>query len=217
MQNSIGKTLRVIGAVAAMGLALTVAGCGKGGSTGTVASGEATMGQENAPITVIEYASVACPICAHVNEAVMPELKAKYIDTGKVKYVYRPMLTGNASVAAAGHRLAECAGKEKYFTVIDSIMRSQETMDQGGAPEQYANARPVLLGIAQSINMSNDDFNKCITDEKGLQRLNDLNQQYLTKDGITGTPTFFINGKKFDKIPRDISDFDAAFAPLLKK
>ncbi len=215
MQISVGKTLRVTAAVSAMGLALLASGCSKPNSTGTVAAGEMSMGQATAPITVIEYASVACPICGHVNETVMPEFKAKYIDSGKVRYVYRPMMTGNPAVAAAGHLLAECAGKDKYFNVIDAVMRSQAAM--GGEETGYANARPVLFSIGQSLGMSEDVFNKCITDEKGLTRLNDLNQQYMTKDGVTGTPTFFINGKKFDRIPQNIGDFDTALKPYLGK
>jgi len=215
MQISVGKTLRVSGAVAAMGLALLASGCSKGGSAGAVGADEMSMGPADAKVTVIEYASVACPICGHVNETVMPEFKAKYIDSGKVRYVYRPMMTGNPAVAAAGHMLAECAGKDKYFTVIDQVMRSQEAM--GGEETGYANARPVLFSIGQSLGMSEDAFNKCITDEKGLKRLNDLNQQYMTKDGVNGTPTFVINGKKLDRIPLNIGDFDAALKPALSK
>lgn len=201
--------------MAFMGLALLASGCSKGGSAGAVAADEMSMGPADAKVTVIEYASVACPICGHVNETVMPEFKAKYIDSGKVRYVYRPMMTGNPAVAAAGHMLAECAGKDKYFTVIDQVMRSQEAM--GGEETGYANARPVLFSIGQSLGMSEDAFNKCITDEKGLKRLNDLNQQYMTKDGVNGTPTFVINGKKLDRIPLNIGDFDAALKPALSK
>lgn len=215
MQISVGKTLRMSGAAAFMSLALLASGCSKGGSAGAVGADEMSMGPADAKVTVIEYASVACPICGHVNETVMPEFKAKYIDSGKVRYVYRPMMTGNPAVAAAGHMLAECAGKDKYFTVIDQVMRSQEAM--GGEETGYANARPVLFSIGQSLGMSEDAFNKCITDEKGLKRLNDLNQQYMTKDGVNGTPTFVINGKKLDRIPLNIGDFDAALKPALSK
>ncbi len=215
MQNPVGKTIRVIGAAAAMGLALLAAGCSKTDSMGTVTPDEMYMGPADAKVTVIEYASVACPICGHVNETVMPEFKAKYIDTGKVRYVYRPMTTGNPAVAAAGHLLAECAGKDKYFNVIDAVMRSQEAM--GGEETGYNNARPVLFSIGQSLGMSEADFNTCITNEEGLKRLNELDKKYQTKDGITGTPTFVINGKKLDRIPLNIGDFDTALKPYLSK
>ena len=198
------------------GAMLLVAGCSKKPSA--AAGDDMSMGDPKAKITIVEYASVACPICGRVNDTIMPEFKKRYVDTGKVHYVYRPMMTGNQAVATAGHLLAACAGKDKYFSVIDAVMRSQQEMDAGGPPEQYTNARPVLLNIAKSVNMSDADFNKCITDPKGIDHLNDLNQQYLTKDGIEGTPTFFVNGKKISGIPNDIGFFEDAIksAPAAK-
>ncbi len=177
-------------------------------------AGDHALGNPKAPVTIIEYASVACPYCANFNATVMPELKAKYIDTGKVRYIYRPMMTGKQDVATAGHLLAQCAGKDKFFKVVDAIMRSQGEMDQGGPPEQYVNARPVLLGIAQSAGLSEDQFNTCVSNPKGIQALNDINDQAL-KAGVDATPTFFVNGKKMEQ-PQTISDFDNAIQPLLK-
>lgn len=200
------------------GLALLAAGCSKsGGSTDTVTSDDMVLGKADAPVTVVEYASVACPICAVVNQEIMPEFKAKYVETGKVKLVYRPMLTGNAQVAAAGHMLARCVSKDKQFKVIDAIMRAQRRMDEGGAPEQYVNARPVLIEIAKSAGLSEEQFNTCITDKKSLEKQNELNETYGRDHGITGTPTFFVNGKKMTLVKGDISDFDATLQPLLKK
>jgi len=198
------------------GAMLMVAGCGKKPSA--AAGDDMSQGDPNAKITVVEYASVACPICATVNKTVMPEFKKRYIDTGKVHYIYRPMMTGNQPVATAGHLLAACAGKDKYFAVIDAIMRAQKEMDEGGPPETYTNARPVLAGIAASVGLNEADFTKCVQDPKAIEHLNDLNQKYLTKDGIEGTPTFFINGKKVSGVPTDISFFDDAIknAPAAK-
>ncbi|MBW8883146.1 MAG: thioredoxin domain-containing protein, partial [Asticcacaulis sp.] len=99
-----------------------------------------STGNPKAAITVIEYGSVACPICAMVNQDIMPGFFATYVATGKVRFIYRPMQTGNPAVARLGHALAECAGRDKYFSVIDTIMRAQPEMDQGGQPEQYINA-----------------------------------------------------------------------------
>jgi len=191
----------------AAGLLLLAAGCGK--KPAAAAGDDVSMGNPGSKITVVEYASVACPICAHVNETVFPEFKKKYIDTGKVNYVYRPMMTGNPAVAVAGHLLAACAGKDKYFNVIDAIMRSQQEM--GGEETGYANARPVLQRIATSVGLSEDQFNKCITDPDGIKHLNDLNDQYL-KDGIEATPTFVVNGKRMNGTPVDLSDFDKVIA-----
>jgi protein-disulfide isomerase len=204
---------RIAGLVLAASMALAVAGCGKQVSdkiTGT----DMTMGSPTAKVTVIEYASVACPICAHVNETVFPQFKAKYIDTGKVYYIYRPMNTGVPEVAIAGHLLARCAGKEKAFKVVDAIMRSQTEM--GGEETGYSNALPVLQGIAASVGMSPDDYKKCVTDAKGIEQLNDAYNDAFEKDGIKGTPTFVINGKKMDRIPQNIGEFDEVIQPQLK-
>jgi protein-disulfide isomerase len=201
--------LATLGLMASLTLAAT--GCSKGASTAAVSSTDMSEGVPTAKVTVVEYASVACPICAVVNHDVMPAFKAKYVDPGKVRYVYRPMMTGDASVATAGHLLAQCAGKDKFFKVVDAVMRSQDQM--GGEQTRYANARPVLLDIAQSVGLSEDQFNTCITDPKAIQALNDENDAAL-KAGVEATPTFFINGKKIEG--HDMADLDKAIQPLLK-
>ena len=216
MTTLLSKPARIIALGLALGLALIATGCSKSGSsTATVSPNDMSEGSPTAKVTVVEYASVACPICARVNHDLMPAFKAKYVDPGKVRYVYRPMMTGNPAVATAGHLLAQCAGKDKFFKVVDAIMRSQDEMNQGGAPEAYVNARPVLLGIAQSAGLSEDQFNTCVQDPKGIQALNDINDQAL-KAGVDATPTFFVNGKKMELQKGDITDFDNAIQPLLK-
>ena len=215
MNTLLSKPVRIVATGLALGLALMATGCSKSGSsTATVSPNDMSEGAPTAKVTVIEYASVACPICARVNHDIMPAFKAKYVDPGKVRYIYRPMMTGKQDVATAGHLLAQCAGKDKFFKVVDAIMRSQGEMDQGGPPEQYVNARPVLLGIAQSAGLSEDQFNTCVSNPKGIQALNDINDQAL-KAGVDATPTFFVNGKKMEQ-PQTISDFDNAIQPLLK-
>ncbi len=199
-----------------MGLAISAAGCNKPvASTALVSDGNIDEGSPTAKVTVVEYASVACPFCARVNHDIMPTFMAKYVVPGKVHYIYRPMMTGNPSVATAGHLLAQCAGKEKALKVIDAIMRSQDEMNKGGAPEQYANARPVLLTIAQSVGISEEQFDKCIQDPKGILVLNNINDEAL-KAGVASTPTFFVNDKQMELKKGDISDFDAAIQPVLK-
>ena len=197
-------------------MALSLSACNPSTAGGKINVDELTLGKADAPVTLVEYASVACPICAQVNAKMMPDLTAKYVDTGKVRYVYRPMMTGNAAVAAAGHMLANCVARDKAMTVVDAIMRAQTEMDQGGAPEQYANARPVLLRIAQSSGLSEAQFNACVTDTTGLDKLNALNQQAIDA-GVTGTPTFMLNGKTIHLSRYDLSEIEAAIDPLLKK
>jgi protein-disulfide isomerase len=216
MNTLLSKPVRTVAMGLALGLALIATGCSKSASsTAALSPNDMSEGSPTAKITVVEYASVACPICARINHDVMPAFKAKYVDPGKVLYIYRPMMTGNPAVATAGHLLAQCAGKDKFFKVVDAVMSHQDEMNQGGAPEQYVNARPVLLGIAQAAGLSEDQFNTCITDAKGIHALDDANDQAL-KAGVDATPTFFVNGKKMDIKKGDITDFDAAIQPLLK-
>jgi len=176
-------------AVLALAL-LGLAACSKGG--GQVTSDDMSLGNDKAPVTVIEYASASCSHCAAFNNDVFPAFKAKYIDTGKIHYVFREFLTAPESFAAAGFLTARCAGRDKYFGVLDAIYHGQramfETQDFHGG----------LLRIAQSAGLSEDKFNTCINDAKSLQSLNDRVQTYVTRDKITGTPTFVINGKTLD-------------------
>jgi len=215
MLTNFHSTVRAVAFAALAGIALSAAGCSKGPSTAATGT-DMTAGKADAPVTVVEYASVACPICARMNKAAMPQFMAKYVDTGQVRYIYRPMMTGNPAVATAGHLLAQCAGPDKAFKVVDEIMRSQEEMDQGGPPEQYVNAKPVLTTIASKVGLSKEQFETCVANPDGIQKLNDAHDKAI-KDGVDGTPTFFVNGKKIELRKYDISDLDAAIAPLLKK
>ncbi len=174
-----------------------------------VAQPDRIMGNPNAPVTIIEYGSVACPICARFNDTVMPDLKAKYIDTGKAKYIFRPMLTGVSTIAMAGTRLAECAGNDRYYAVVDSVMRAQSEYYAMGENDMLV--RPVLLRIAKSYGLDEAAYYKCVLDEKGNAVLNQKNQSYLAQ-GIDRTPTFVINGKAYAYKGGGIAEFDAAIA-----
>ena len=209
MQKPVQDMFRLAGLGAMIAAALVLAGCEKKATASKVTADEMTMGPAAAKVTLIEYASVACPHCAEFNETVMPELKKKYIVPGKIKYVYRPMLTGVPTIAASGELLAQCAGKDKFFTVVDAIMRGQQEFYAQG--ETDALARPVLLRIAKSIGMDEDAFNTCVTDADALKTLDDANTSYL-KNGIDSTPTFFLNDKKVDYKGGGIAEFDKAIA-----
>ncbi|HTK33955.1 MAG TPA: DsbA family protein [Caulobacteraceae bacterium] len=190
------------------------------GPKGGAASGgtEMELGNPNAKVTVTEWASVTCPHCAAFNEEVFPAFKAKYVDTGKVHYVFREFLTPPASVAAAGFLVARCAGKDKYFSVIDAIFHSQA--------ELYNDPRGVLFRIGKGVGMTEDQVTKCIQDEAGLKALNERVDAAIKKDNITGTPSFTVNGKKLDGQTLagsvynggeiSMAQLDAALAPLLK-
>lgn len=172
-------------------------------------------GRDNAPVTIIEYGSVACPVCARFDAQVMPALTAKYIATGKVRFIFRPMATGNPTIAFAGHLLARCTGA-KAFDVVETIMRAQPEMDGAGPPEAYQNALPVLQRIAGSVGLNDDQFKTCLTDPASIDLLDAANQAAMA-GGVVGTPTFYINGKELELDGFDIGEFDRALAPLTTK
>jgi len=196
-------------------LTLAVAGlmaaCNQAGAAGSVAADDMVLGDAKAKVTVIEYASVTCPHCARFNEDVFPAFKAKYIDTGKVKYVFREFLTPPQQVAAAGFLLARCAGKDKYFNVVDAIMRSQQEMFSTG------DVRGVLLRIGRASGLTDEKSLACIGDEKALTALNERFEKAINKDKIDGTPAFVINGKKLESGEKTLAQLDAEIQPLLAK
>ena len=199
----------LIAAVAVAGL--TLAGCNKGGSTAP-AKGDMSLGNADAKIQVTEYASASCSHCARFNNTVFPAFKAKYVDTGKVRYTLKEFLTPPEEVAAAGFLVARCASggdAKKYFTVLDAIYKNQGEMFQTG------DFRGVLLRIAQSAGMTEDQFNKCVSDPDALKALNGRVQQAI-KDGVNATPTFFVDGKKAGEGEMSLEKLDAAIAAASK-
>jgi protein-disulfide isomerase len=163
------------------------------------------LGNPQAKVTVVEYASVGCPICARWYREVWPAFKAKYVDTGKIHYVFKEMLVGGGpevAVAASGFLVARCAGKDKYFAVNDAIFRNQEQAFQ--AP------RETLLDISKSVGMTEDQFNRCINDEAAIKALNDRVERHSSVDHVNSTPTFIINGKALEAGYHSLDEIDAA-------
>ena len=127
------------------------------------------MGSPRAKVTITEYASVACPHCARFDALVFPALKAKYVDTGKVRFELREMLVGSADmvqVAAAGFLLARCTGKDHYFGVVEAVYRAQ--------PEIFASNDPksVFVRIAKANGLDEKQLDACIGDKASIDALN---------------------------------------------
>ena len=200
--------------ILALAAVLTLAACSKGGSA--VSADEMSMGNPNAKVTVIEYASVACPVCAEWNNTTFDAFKKKYIDTNKIHYVFREALTGNQALAGSGFLLARCAGKDNYFKVTDAVFRSQDQMYEPGSENlRPGAAREVLSRIAQQVGMSDDQLTKCLTDAKAITALNDRVIKFAKQDNVEATPTFMINGKKYEG-EKTLAELDAILQPLLK-
>jgi protein-disulfide isomerase len=168
--------------------------------------GEETLGDPKAPVTVIEYASMTCPHCAHFSMTTFPELKKRYIDTGKVYYIFREFPLDE--LATAGSMLARCSGSENYFPLIETLFASQRdwVMQKPRAP---------LLAIVKQTGMSEEAFDACLANQKMVQGIEKVRSDASEKFGVQSTPTFFINGKM---VSGDISIDEMAkqFAPYLK-
>jgi protein-disulfide isomerase len=190
----------------ALMLALAVVGCSpKGGGQGAKLPDDMDLGNPNAKVTVVEYASVGCPVCGKWYREVWPAFKAKYVDTGKVHYVFKEMLVGGGpeiAVAASGFLVARCAGKDKYFNVTDAIFKNQE--------QAFNAPRETLDDIAKSVGMTEDQFNKCINDEAAIKALNDRVERHNRDDHVNSTPTFVINGKALEPGYHTLEEIDAA-------
>jgi protein-disulfide isomerase len=167
-----------------------------------------SLGNPKAPIQVIEYASLACPHCGHFNEEVFPTLKSKYIDTGKVRYTLKEMLTEPVTVAVAGFLIARCAGSDKYFTVVDQVFRSQSRWTSG-------NIKPIFQEIAANNGVDEAHFAACLQDQNAADAIARRAQRASEKDGVNSTPTLFINGKQVDA-PQSAEELDALMAKYVK-
>lgn len=168
---------------------------------------DVSMGDPKAPVKVVEYASVACPVCGRWYREVFAAFKVKYIDTGKIYYTFREMLVGDAteqSMAAAGFLLARCAGRDKYFKVVDAIFQNQNDI--------YNDPRGGLLKIAQANGLDEKKFTACVNDAAALQALNNRVQNYVTVGGVNATPTFVVNGSAMEPGYHSMAELDAAIA-----
>jgi protein-disulfide isomerase len=198
--------------VIAAAMLATLAACNKSNaSLGAAGPEDMTLGNPQAKVLVAEYASVGCPHCAAFNNDVFPAFKAKYIDTGKVHYVFHEMLVGGQSeqaLAAAGFLLARCAGKDKYFAVNDEVFHAQQALYTSG------DLRGGLLRIAQSLGMTEPQFNACVGDQAALKAL-DARVEKAGKDGVNETPTFIINGSKIEG-NQTLATLDKAIADASK-
>lgn len=199
------RSLAAAALVAAAGaLAVTVAVAAP-----APAADDMSMGSPTAKIQVIEYASLSCPHCAHFNDAVFPALKSKYIDTGKVRYTLKEMLTEPATVAAAGFLMARCAGPDKYFKVVDEVFRSQPRWQSG-------NIKPILQEIGAANGLDAAKFEACLQDQAAIEAVTARAERASQQDKVNSTPTLFINGQRVETTPMTPADLDAAMAAAAK-
>lgn len=170
---------------------------------------EMSLGNDKAAVTIIEYASMTCPHCAHFQETTFPELKKRYIDTGKIRYIFREFPLDN--LAAAASMLARCSAETdagKYFAIIDTLFRQQRTW----AVEKPL---PPLLAIAKQAGFTEQSFNACLSNQKILDGIESIRQRAMSQFKVSSTPTFFINGTAYPGA-LSIDEMAKIIDPLLK-
>ena len=169
--------------------------------------GDMALGNPRAPVTVVEYASVGCPVCGRWHKEVYPAFKARWIDTGKVRFVFREMLVGDQgeiTVAAAGFTLARAAGPGKYFQVIDAVFDQQ--------PALFNDPDGTLSRIAAGVGVPHDRFEALIRDPAGFKALAARVDANVKADAVDSTPTFVVGGTKLEPGYQPLDKLDAAIA-----
>ena len=166
--------------------------------------GDMTLGPDSAKVTLIEYGSASCPHCAEFYKDTFTKLKTDYIDTNKIKFIFREFPHNDQGMAA--FMLARCSPKEKYFPLLDIFFTTQEKW----VPDAYNG----LKAIAQQTGMSADDFDKCLKNKDVAQAIWDVRQKASDSYGVQGIPTLFLNGKPYDG-ERTYEAMKKAIDPLL--
>lgn len=149
---------------------------------------EKVMGKEDAPVTIVEYASMTCPHCARFHEQTLPDIKQKYIDTGKARLILREFPFDPRAEAA--FMLARCSN-DNYFSMVDVLFRQQSNW------AAVENAKDALLQIAKLAGFSQESFEACLTDQKLLDEIRAVRTRGAEEFKVDSTPTFFINGKQY--------------------
>ena len=150
------------------------------------------LGEADAPITIVEYASMTCPHCAHFTTDALPELKKKWIDTGKAKLVMRPFPLDQ--VALRAEMLARCLPSERYYPMIETLFKTQEKW-------AVQNWRPALERTARLAGVGNKEFDTCLANKALEDEIVQSRLIAATQLDVSATPTLFVNGKKFEGPP----------------
>jgi len=164
-------------------------------------------GAKDAPITIIEYASMTCSHCAHFHEATYPTLKSKYIDTGKVRFVQREFPLSVIDLAA--YMVARCAG-DKRAPMIGLLFSQQKNWAFSDKPLQN------LTSLVKQTGMNQQKFDACLQDEPLRTNIIQVGEKASKVFNVDSTPTFFINGKKFSGALSP-EEMDKLLEPLLKR
>lgn len=163
---------------------------------------EMTLGDPNAPVTLVEYAMFTCPHCAAFNKEVFPQIKANFIDTGKVKLVFREVYFNKPSLWAA--MIARCAPADRYFGIADALFSTQSRWAAADSEQGMIDG---LYSIGRQAGLTDAAMDACMQDRAMAEALVAEYQKNAAADGVDSTPTFFIDGKKEGNLPYE--EFEA--------
>jgi protein-disulfide isomerase len=167
--------------------------------------GEKTLGPADAKVSVVEYASMSCPHCAYFDATTFDAFKLKYIDTGKVRYLFREFPLNAPALAVA--MLARCAPADQFFDIVHTYFRTQESWARA------SDVKAAILDVGKQFGFTEQSFDACLKNQALFEAVNAV-QERGSAFGVKATPTFFINGKKFEGA-LSLEDLDKAIEPLL--
>lgn len=178
--------------------------------------GDVVLGKAEAPVTLVEYASLTCGHCATFHTGTLPGLKQKYIDTGKVRLVFRefPLNQLDAAVYMLARCMLQTDGKaeggnqDRYFALIDVLFRQQRTWAFGNDP------LAAITAITRQAGMTQAEFEGCLNNQAILDGLNSTRDRAVSAFGVDSTPTFFLNGKRVLGA-QPLAEFEKMIDPLL--
>jgi protein-disulfide isomerase len=148
--------------------------------------GDMIQGSETAPVTIVEYASLTCPHCREFAVKTFPELKKRYIDTGKVRFIFREFALNDIDLLAIV--TVRCAPKDRFFPLVETLFEKQDMW-------AVNNPVPPLLGIAKQAGFTDETFKACASNQQIIEGVK-AQRETGSKLGVNSTPTFFINGEK---------------------
>ncbi len=162
---------------------------------------DVVMGDPAAPNVIVEYASMTCPHCATFYNNVFPQVKEKYIDTGKARFIFREFPLDGLAVAAS--MVARCAGNDRFYPIVDGLFETQETWALPGEE-----GKQKLLLIARQAGFSQESFDACLADKDLFDNIVAMRKKAHEEFGVESTPSFFVNGKRLKGM--QLKDFEAA-------
>jgi len=152
---------------------------------------EMTLGNPDAPVQVVEYASYTCPHCANFHNGPYQQLKADYIDTGRIGFTYREVYFDQPGLWAS--MMARCGGEMRFFGISNLLYENQQTWARAGDGAAIAAA---LRNIGKVAGLSDADLDQCMSDAANAEELMAWYRTNADRDEVTGTPSFLINGEK---------------------